>query len=265
MLVPPILNSMVKLAGTAALYDVSSLRWVISGAAPLGPETARRLELAYSGLRVLQGYGLTESSPGISLNGPSANRLGSSGQLLPNIEAKVIDDEGQTLGEGEGKLGELCFRGPNIMLGYLNNDEATRQTIDKWGFLHTGDIGFIDEQRFVFVTDRKKELIKFNGFQVAPAELEGILLQHPSVLDCAVMGVFDPMRQTEVPRAYLVLAEKRDLLAADDAAKDIVVWMNRQVAYYKQLRGGYVLVSAIPKSASGKILRRALLDTSTVY
>ncbi|KAJ2734827.1 hypothetical protein IW152_002045 [Coemansia sp. BCRC 34962] len=259
MLVPPILNAMVKLSETAARHDLSSLQWIISGAAPLGPNTARSLEQAYSGVRIMQGYGLTESSPGISLTMPKANRAGSSGQLLPNVQVKVIDDNGQAL--GEGKVGELCFRGPNIMLEYLNNKEATRAAIDADGFLHTGDIGFVDSRRFVFVTDRKKELIKFNGFQVAPAELEGILLQHPLVRDCAVTGVFDPLRQTEVPRAYLVLSD--GALNTDEAAKTIVGWMNGQVAYYKQLRGGYVLVSAIPKSASGKILRRALCSTPT--
>ncbi|KAJ1823622.1 hypothetical protein GGH91_000264 [Coemansia sp. RSA 2671] len=261
MLVPPILNAMVKLSETAAHHDLSSLQWIISGAAPLGPSTARSLEQAYSGVRIMQGYGLTESSPGLSLSMPKASRAGSSGQLLPNIQVKVIDNNGQAL--GEGKVGELCFRGPNIMLEYLNNKEATKTAIDADGFLHTGDIGFVDSRRFVFVTDRKKELIKFNGFQVAPAELEGILLQHPLVRDCAVTGVFDPLRQTEVPRAYLVLSDGAS--NADEAAKTIVGWMNGQVAYYKQLRGGYVLVSAIPKSASGKILRRALCSSPTVY
>ncbi|KAJ2346612.1 hypothetical protein GGH92_003519 [Coemansia sp. RSA 2673] len=192
---------------------------------------------------------------------PKVSRVGSSGQLLPNIQVKVIDDSGRAL--GEGKVGELCFRGPNIMLEYLNNKEATNHIIDRDGFLHTGDVGFVDSRRFVFVTDRKKELIKFNGFQVAPAELEGILLQHPQVRDCAVTGVFDQLRQTEVPRAYLVLSDASTAVHADEAAKTIVKWMNRQVAYYKQLRGGYVLVSAIPKSASGKILRRALNSPPT--
>ncbi|KAJ2826553.1 hypothetical protein FBU31_003415 [Coemansia sp. 'formosensis'] len=256
MLVPPILNAMVKLSEKAAAYDLSSLRWIISGAAPLGPDTARGLERAYGGVRVMQGYGLTETSPGLALNMPRASRAGSSGQLLPNIQVKVIDDQGRAL--GVGAVGELCFRGPNVMLGYLNNAQATQEAIDADGFLHTGDVGYVDSRRFVFVTDRKKELIKFNGFQVAPAELEGILLRHPQVRDCAVTGVFDPLRQTEVPRAFLVLTDIASNEVPDDAAKTIVKWMNCQVAYYKQLRGGYVIVNDIPKSASGKILRRAL-------
>ncbi|KAJ2747164.1 hypothetical protein GGI20_000778 [Coemansia sp. BCRC 34301] len=251
MLVPPIINAMVKQRDCSR--DLSSLKWVISGAAPLALETARCLENAYRGVRVMQGYGLTESSPGISLNGPDAYCPGSSGQLLPNIDAKVVDNNGKPL--GVSTVGELCFRGPNIMLGYLNNVEATSETIDDDGFLHTGDIGFIDAERFVFVTDRKKELIKFNGFQVAPAELEAVLLQHPMVRDCAVKGVFDESRQTEVPRAYLVLTTPDD-----QTAKTVVAWMNGRVAYYKQLRGGYAIVGSIPKSASGKILRRGLKD-----
>ncbi|KAJ2457085.1 hypothetical protein GGF42_002891 [Coemansia sp. RSA 2424] len=257
MLVPPIVNALAKLPPKTLADCLESLRWIVVGAAPLSSDSIATLESRLPGLLILQGYGLTETSPAISLNPPAARNSASVGRLLPNIEAKVIDDEGRTLG-GECQVGELCFRGPNIMLGYLNNDEATGQAIDEQGFLHTGDVGYIDMLQHVYVTDRKKDLIKFNGFQVAPAELEGILLQHPSIRDCAVAGVFDHKRQTEVPRAYLVLTSPAELATGDLDAQQAVDWVNGQVAYYKQLRGGFVIVNAIPRNASGKILRRLL-------
>ncbi|KAJ1965909.1 hypothetical protein GGI12_000430 [Dipsacomyces acuminosporus] len=257
MLVPPIINALVKLP-MVRQFDLSSLTWIISGAAPLSTSTIVALESLFGNINVMQGYGLTETSPGISVNSPALKNANASGPLLPNIHAKVIDDQGSCLEAGQ--VGELCFRGPNIMIGYLNNEDATKEAIDEDGFLHTGDIGYIDEERFVYVTDRKKELVKFNGFQVAPAELEGILLQHPSVADCAVFGVFDEKRQTEVPRAHLVLVNRDEKLkgSLEDIASEVVEWMNKQVAYYKHLRGGYAIVDSIPKSASGKILRRLL-------
>ncbi|KAI8322896.1 luciferase [Martensiomyces pterosporus] len=257
MLVPPIINALVK-QNAAKEYDLSSLSWITCGAAPLNTDTVRSLERMFDGIRLMQGYGLTEASPAIALSHPDSKNPSSCGKLVPNIEAMVIDDLGRALGTDE--VGELCFRGPNVMTGYLNNDQATRETIDSDGFLHTGDIGYIDEDGYVYVTDRKKELIKFNGFQVAPAELEGILMQHPRVRDCAVFGVYDKSRQTEVPKAHLVLTadDKLDIQEPDDVAHRVVEWMNEQVAYYKHLRGGYVVVDAIPKSASGKILRRFL-------
>ncbi|KAJ1897647.1 hypothetical protein LPJ66_003240 [Kickxella alabastrina] len=261
-LVPPIINTLAKLPPASFINNVSSLQLVISGAAPLGPGTTALFEV-FINARVAQGYGLTETSPGISFNIHDSNNHKSSGTLMPNIEAIVVDDYGRRL--GPGKTGELCSRGPNIMLGYLQNEEETTRVIGEDGFSHTGDIGFIDHPATVFVTDRKKELIKFNGFQVAPAELEGILLLHPQVKDCAVIGVFDDERLTEVPRAFLVLSadEAGRSLQADEVARELVEWVNGQVAYFKHLRGGYVLVDAIPKSPAGKIPRRVLRDMVT--
>ncbi|KAJ2767517.1 hypothetical protein IWQ56_003299, partial [Coemansia nantahalensis] len=203
VLAPPVINALVKMpaAATTEKHNLGSLQRAIVGGAPLGVSTAAALEALMPHLRILQGYGMTEMSPAISVNPSAARKLGSVGPLLPNIEAKVVDDAGRVLAPGE--TGELCFRGPNVMMGYLDRAEATRETIDQDGFLHTGDIGHIDSDTHVYVTDRKKELIKYNGFQVAPAELEALLLQHPRVRDCAVAGVFDDARQTEVPRAYL--------------------------------------------------------------
>ncbi|KAJ2158010.1 hypothetical protein GGF46_004089 [Coemansia sp. RSA 552] len=255
MLVPPIINGLVKMPSFE--HDLSSLRRIVVGAAALSAETIVALERRLPGLCITQGYGMTEASPTITLNPPGMRNATSVGTLAPGIQAKVVDTEsGQPLAPGE--TGELCFRGPNIMMGYLNNAAATRDIIDADGFLHTGDIGRIDEHNYVILTDRKKELIKFNGFQVAPAELEGLLMQHPQVTDCAVAGIYCDERQTEVPKAYLVLSA--DVPAAEHArvGKEIVGWLNKQVAYFKQLRGGFAILDRIPKNASGKILRRLL-------
>ncbi|KAJ2663357.1 hypothetical protein IW148_002487 [Coemansia sp. RSA 1199] len=235
LLVPPVINALAKLSSVE--YDLSSLKWIVSGASPLCTDTIKALELSFPHIYVMQGYGLTETSPGLSLNSPHCRNINSSGPLLPNLECAVVDDYGTRL--KPGSTGELCFRGPNIMTGYLNNRDETDRIIDSSGFLHTGDIGHIDAKGHVYVTDRKKELIKFNGFQVAPAELEGVLMQHPQIKDCAVVGAFCAKRQTELPRAYLVLNNTG--LCADDVANAVLQWANSRVAYYKRLRGGYVL------------------------
>ncbi|KAJ2655756.1 hypothetical protein IW148_005928 [Coemansia sp. RSA 1199] len=255
MLVPPIITGLIKSPALVQQYDLSSLKTIIAGAAPLSSSAVAEIERVLPQVRVVQGYGMSEASPALSIN-PAVGAINprSVGCLLPNIEAKVVDDAGHVLGQGE--TGELCFRGPNVMLGYAGNAKATREAIDSEGFLHTGDIGHIDSAQHVFITDRKKELIKFNGFQVAPAELEGLLMQHPQIKDCAVAAVFDEQRQTEVPRAYLVVAS--ECSDAEAVGRSVVEWLNAQVAYFKQLRGGFVMLDAIPKSASGKILRRML-------
>ncbi|KAJ2301937.1 hypothetical protein IWW55_003670 [Coemansia sp. RSA 2706] len=261
MLVPPIINGLAKMPQVTDRYELGSLATIIVGAAPLSSDTIATLEQRMPHVRILQGYGMSEASPALSLNPVAGSRNPLSiGRLVPSVDAKVIDDSGKALGINE--TGELCFRGPNVMLGYVNNREETQAAIDSDGFLHTGDVGHIDEHQHVFITDRKKELIKFNGFQVAPAELEGLLLQHPRVRDCAVVGVFDEERQTEVPKAFLVLTADGGGNGSEEQARavgqSVVKWLNGQVAYYKQLRGGFAVLDAIPKSASGKILRRML-------
>ncbi|KAJ2848667.1 hypothetical protein IWW36_003162 [Coemansia brasiliensis] len=257
LLVPPVINALAKL--NSSEWDISSLKWVISGASPLSSSTIKSLELKYPHICVMQGYGLTETSPGLSLNVPGRRNQLSSGELLPNLECKVVDDKNNVL--SIGSTGELCFRGPNIMMGYINEYDATKHIIMD-GFLHTGDVGRIDPTGHVFVTDRKKELIKFNGFQVAPAEIEGILLQHPLVRDCAVVGTFCSKRQTELPRVFLVLNQDEKLHDKNSVAEQVVEWINSKVAYYKRLRGGFVVVDEIPKNASGKVLRRVLKEST---
>ncbi|ORX65869.1 acetyl-CoA synthetase-like protein [Linderina pennispora] len=214
---------------TAAVrkYDLSSIVYVTSGAAPLTKELHLEAQRTL-GFPVIQDYGMSETSP--------------AGRLLPNITAKVVNDQDAEVEQGQ--VGELCVRGPNIMLGYLNNPTATAESFDSEGYLHTGDIGYINSSGNVFITDRKKELIKYKGFQAC-------LIDHPAVLDCAVIGVYDEKQATELPKGYIVVRPEADKSAVID---DIQEWLSTR------LRGGIELVDAIPKSPTGKILRRVLRD-----
>jgi 4-coumarate--CoA ligase len=232
-------------------YDLSALRSILSGAAPLSAELAiecgERL-----GCEVVQGYGMTELSP-VSHATPSGMfKPGSVGVTVPNTEVNIVDPFTQSrLGVDED--GEVWVRGPQVMKGYWNNESATKNTIDDHGWLHTGDIGHIDTDGHLFIVDRLKELIKYKGFQVAPAELEALLLTHPQIADAAVIGIPDD-KAGEIPAAYVVLKQGHDATAAD-----IQSFVAENVANYKQVRK-LTFVDAIPKSASGKILRRVLRD-----
>jgi 4-coumarate--CoA ligase len=177
--------------------------------------------------------------------------------MFPNMLAKYMSASGTELGPGEA--GELWLSGPNIFAGYWKNPSATQAALTEDGFFKTGDIGFQDENHNFYITDRVKELIKYKGFQVPPAELEGKLMQCDMVDDVAVIGVQDEEQHTEVPRAYVVAAKPG---AGEQQAKEIVEWMKEKVASHKRLRGGVVFVEEIPKSASGKILRRVLKERS---
>jgi acyl-CoA synthetase (AMP-forming)/AMP-acid ligase II len=253
--VPPIALALAKDPAVRD-YDLSSLRLVISGAAPLGVE----LEAACAeriGCRVGQGYGMTELSP-VSHATPAGQvaKGGSIGRLAPSTEARLVDPaSGEDVAPGE--RGELLIRGPQVMLGYLNNPAATEATIDKDGWLHTGDVATVDEDGLFFIVDRVKELIKYKGFQVAPAELEAILFSHPQVTDCAVIGVPDD-EAGEVPKAFIVPAGE-----VEPDLEQISEFVARQVAPHKRIRQ-FEVIAAIPKSPSGKILRRVLRDRAPV-
>ena len=179
--------------------------------------------------------------------------------MFPNMHAKYMSASGDELGPGE--VGELWLSGPNVFKGYWRNDTATNDAITADGFFKTGDIGFQSEQHNFYITDRVKELIKYKGFQVAPAELEGKLMNNNLVEDVAVIGVQDEHMHTEVPRAYVVAARGKSEVGENEA-KEIVGWIGKKVANHKRLRGGIVFVAEIPKSASGKILRRLLKERS---
>lgn len=176
------------------------------------------------------------------------------GLLLPNQTAKYMSPDETEV--PVGATGELWVKGPNIFKGYLNNPQGTKHAITEDGYFKTGDVGYQDSDGNFYITDRAKELIKYKGFQVAPAELEGLLASHPTVDDVAVIGIYDPSRATEIPRAYVV--PRSGVQAGPGMEREIMEWLAGKVARFKQLRGGIKFVDVIPKSASGKILRRVL-------
>ena len=254
-LVPPIVLGLVKHPAVAQ-FDLSSVRLVFSGAAPLGEDIARALA-SKLGCPVVQGYGMTEASPVTHLS-PTRNapmKPGSAGRVVPNTEVKIVDVVTGAM-VARGQEGELLIRGPQIMKGYLERPEETAACLDGEGWYHTGDVGYVDEDGYFFIVDRTKELIKYKGMQVAPAELEALLLTHPAVLDAAVVRQADE-EAGEVPKAYVVL--RPDEASRATAAQAIMDWVAGRVAPHKRIRH-LEFIEQIPKSASGKILRRMLID-----
>ena len=232
-------------------HDLSALRRLFSGAAPLDADLeaacTRRL-----GCAIQQGYGLTEASPATHMRScePGKHPAGTVGPPVPNTECRIVDvTTGRDLGSGEG--GEVLVRGPQVMKGYLNNEEATKASIDSEGWLHTGDIGQADQRGCLTIVDRLKELIKYKGFQVPPAELEAVLCTHPAVADAAVIPQPDE-ECCEVPKAFVVLKGKV-------SGEELIAYVAERVAPYKKVRAVEML-DAIPKSPSGKILRRVLKE-----
>ncbi|KAF1358063.1 4-coumarate-CoA ligase-like protein [Lizonia empirigonia] len=236
-------------------YDLSTIRMMNSGAAPLTKELVDAVNKRL-GIAIKQGYGLSETSPTTHTQPwEDWNKtIGSVGRLLPYQTAKYMSPEEKELPTGE--VGELWIKGPNVFKGYLNNPEGTANALTADGYFKTGDVGYQDKDCNFFITDRVKELIKYKGFQVPPAELEGILVSHPSIQDAAVIGVYDKDQASELPRAYIV--PKDGLGKGEKEAKEIVDWLGAKVAHHKKLRGGVRFVDEIPKSISGKILRRLL-------
>ncbi|HZO32732.1 MAG TPA: 4-coumarate--CoA ligase family protein [Chloroflexota bacterium] len=248
LVVPPIVLALAK-HPLVDKFDLSSVRGVLSGAAPLGLDVAEACATRL-GCIVKQGYGLTETSPVTHANEDETNRAGSVGRALPNTECKIVSVEtGEAVGPGEP--GEVCVRGPQVMKGYLNQPDATAQTIDEDGWLHTADVGQLDADGYLYIVDRIKELIKYKGYQVAPAELEALLAAHPSIADAAVIGVPDE-EAGEVPKAFVVLKGK---VSADE----VMGYVAERVSPYKRIRL-LEIVDQIPRSASGKILRRVLIE-----
>ena len=236
---------------------------MLSGAAPLddelGKAVAKRLNL-----HMLQGYGMSELSPvshlipfdSKAVLGLDEPPLSSVGWPIPNSENKIVDpatgEEVAASGDGMSEPGELWVRGPNVMLGYLNNEQATTDTIDADGFLHTGDMAQVDAAGAVYIVDRLKELIKYKGYQVPPAELEALLLTHPQIADTAVVGVIDEESGEEIPKAFVV--KQADAALTEDEVMEFVA---AKVAPHKKVRR-VEFIDAIPKSSSGKILRKDL-------
>jgi 4-coumarate--CoA ligase len=242
--------------------DLSALRVAFSGAAPLDGELGRAVERRL-GLRMLQGYGMSELSP-VSHMIPADSEdipCETVGRPIPNTENKLLDPatgaEIDPPAEGVSAAGELCVRGPNVMLGYLGDNAATAAMIDPDGFLHTGDVATVDRHGNITIVDRIKELIKYKGYQVPPAELEALLLTHPQIADAAVIGVPDE-EGNEVPKAFVVRQA-----GAEITAGEVMDFVAERVAPYKKVRV-VEFADAVPKSSSGKILRRELRDRERV-
>ncbi|NKQ25452.1 4-coumarate--CoA ligase family protein [Streptomyces galbus] len=253
---PPIVLALAKHPAVAQ-YDLSSLRYVISAAAPLDADLAAACAQRLGLPPVGQAYGMTELSPGthvVPLDAMREAPPGTVGKLIAGTEMRVVslDDPGKDLGVGEA--GEILIRGPQVMKGYLGRPDATGAMIDADGWLHTGDVGHVDRDGWLFVVDRVKELIKYKGFQVAPAELEALLLTHPGIADAAVVGARDDDRN-EVPHAYVV----RQPTAADLSAGEVMMYVAERVAPYKRVRR-VTFIDAVPRAVSGKILRRQLRE-----
>lgn len=253
---PPIVLALAKHPAVAR-YDLSCLKYVMSAAAPLDAALARACSKRLGLPPIGQAYGMTELSPGthvVPLDRLHDAPAGTVGRLIAGTEMRIVslDDPDKDLAAGEP--GEILIRGPQVMKGYLGRPDATAATVDADGWLHTGDVGHVDADGWLFVVDRVKELIKYKGFQVAPAELEALLLTHAGIADAAVIGCYDD-DGNEVPHAFVVRAE-----AAEDLTEnEIMLYVAERVAPYKRVRR-VTFLHAVPRAASGKILRRQLRE-----
>jgi len=249
--VPPVLLALANCPDIKK-YDLSSLRCIMSGAAPLAPELGKRVR-ELTGVQVVQSYGLTEAAPLTHINpvdNPELVRLESIGLAVSDQEEKIVDIEGGEQELPPEQIGELVLRGPQVMKGYWKAPEETAHAL-RDGWLYTGDIARKDKDGFVYILDRKKEMIKYKGFGVAPAELEALLHEHPAVADCAVIPQPDD-EAGEIPKAFVVLKK-----GVSVTATDLMRFVEGRVAGYKRIRA-VEFIDAIPKNPSGKILRRLL-------
>lgn len=248
-IVPPLVLALAK-QPIVEKFDLSSVKSIVSAAAPLGAELALECEKRLN-LKVKQAFGMTESSPLICAQLDGQEVMGGSGTLIPDIDLRIVDpDSGKDLDVDQE--GEIVISGPNVMKGYLGNEEATKFTI-RDGWLFTGDIGKIDKNGEIYIVDRVKELIKYKGYQVPPAELEAILLSHPAVADVCVIGSPD-IEAGEIPKAFIVL--KKD---CKNDPEEFIDFVEKKVSPQKKIRL-VEFIDQIPKSLSGKILRRVLRD-----
>ncbi|RCV22081.1 hypothetical protein SEVIR_4G201300v4 [Setaria viridis] len=252
--VPPIVVEIAKSPRVCAA-DLASIRMVMSGAAPMGKDLQDAFMAKIPNAVLGQGYGMTEAGPVLAMclafaKEPFEVKSGSCGTVVRNAELKIVDtDTGASLGRNQP--GEICIRGEQIMKGYLNDPEATKNTIDKDGWLHTGDIGYVDDNDEIFIVDRLKEIIKYKGFQVPPAELEALLITHPEIKDAAVVSMKDELAG-EVPVAFIIRTEDSEI--SEDEIKQFVA---KEVVFYKRINKVF-FTDSIPKNPSGKILRKDL-------
>ena len=254
--VPPVAIGLSLLADISD-YEMSSMVAACLAAAPASEELQMRVQDVV-GFPVFQAYGMTELSPVSNVDYIEADRMtpGSVGPAIADTEERVVDLETASKDVPVGEIGELLVRGPQVMKGYYNNEEATRETISEDGWLYTGDIVRMNEDGCVWILDRKKELIKYKGFQVPPAELEGLLLEHPAIADAAVIGKED-LESGEIPKAFVVARP-----GVEVSDEDVMGFVASRVATFKHIRE-VEFIDAIPKNPSGKILRRILMERET--
>lgn len=254
-LAPPALR---VLMAHPKVKKLNKLELMCVGAAPLDGELQQRAMDVF-GCEIAQGHGMTETTVG-TLGMQRKRKLGSCGPPMPGLELRVVDDEGNDVKQGE--RGELLVRAGNVFKGYWKNESATKETFtDDGQWLKTGDIALVHETGDFSIVDRKKELIKYKGYQVAPAELEGLLLQHPKVAAAAVIGIYDKELITELPRAYIQLKPdhvQEGKSNAEQIAKDIIDFIAKQTSSHKRLRGGVRILEQVPVNPSGKILRKEI-------
>lgn len=249
--VPPIISALANFPGE--LNQMKTVKYIMAAAAPLLLETARKLQ-ERTGIRIVQAYGMTESSPITHLSplDPEVIRLDSPGLPMNNTEQKIVDIE---TGEHEvpvGEDGEIIIRGPQVMLGYWKAPEENARALRN-GWLYTGDIGHVDADGYLYIVDRKKEMIKYKGFSIAPAELEALLVEHPAVLDSAVVGVPDE-EAGEIPKAFVILRGEYSA-----TIEELITFVNGKLTGYKKLHE-VEFVETLPRVPSGKILRRELKE-----
>ncbi|KAF9887217.1 hypothetical protein FE257_010471 [Aspergillus nanangensis] len=264
-IVPPIAKMLAE-HPVVQKYRYPSLEYFSCSAAPLHKETATKLSKAFPGVALCQTYGCTElSGPCVQSGVRDKNLpLNGAGTLVANSELRFLDTDGNDVG-ARGP-GEITCRGPNVMMGYKDNAEETAKAICKDGWLRTGDLGYIDDYGYLTVYDRIKELIKYKGFQVAPSELENILIRHPLVREAAVIGIWSEHETTEIPRAFVVLEEEGSKESAPEKiVSSILDFVAKQVSNYKRLRGGVVIIDALPKNTTGKVLKKELKSKNASF
>ena len=249
--VMPILTLLANSPDLLKNYDLSSLRFINNGGTPIVPETARKLQ-KLADVTVVQGYGLSEASPVTHENPLRQIKIESVGPPIPDTEQKIVDPETGTKELPLGEVGEVIIRGPQVMKGYWKKPEATAKTI-RDGWLYTGDLGKIDEDGYLYIVDRKKEIIKYKGFTIGPAEIEAVLYEHPAVADCAVVGKPDPVAG-EIPKAFVALKD-----GAKATEKGLIKFVEERVAGYKRIRE-VEFVETVPRSLAGKVLRREFIE-----
>jgi len=249
--VMPVITLLTQFSDFLKQYDLSSVRYINNGAVPIVLETARKFE-ELTGITISQGYGLSETSAVSHTNPLRQIKLESVGCPIPDTEQKIVDIETGTRELPPGEVGEVIIRGPQVMIGYWKRPEDTAETL-RDGWLYTGDLGKIDEDGYLYIVDRKKETIKYMGFTIGPAELEAVLLQHPAVGDCAVIGKPDSVAG-EIPKAYVMLRG-----GAEATEEELIKFVAEKVAGYKRIRE-VEFVDMIPRSIAGKVLRREFIE-----